>query len=254
MTLRLDINADVGEHDGPPSSSALALLDVITSANIACGWHAGDATSMRHTLVHCAALGVQVGAHPSYPDRDGFGRRVIPLTAGEVTDAVAHQLEALCALAEAERAKVTHVKPHGALYNVACVDAAVADAVVRGVTLVGCATALYAPGDSELAASARAAGLRVVAEGFLDRAYEDDGRLTPREVPGAVLHDADAARARAVAWARTGQVVARSGRTLRLPLETLCVHGDTPDAVTIASRVREGLEASGVSVRPALAP
>jgi UPF0271 protein len=254
MTLRLDLNADVGEHDGPPSPSALALLGVITSANIACGWHAGDATSMRHTLAHCAALGVQVGAHPSYPDRDGFGRRVVPLTPSEVTDAVAHQIEALCALADAEHARVAHVKPHGALYNVACVDAAVADAVVRGVTLVGCATAIYAPGASALAVSARTAGLRVVPEGFLDRAYEDDGRLTPREVAGAVLHDADAARTRAIAWAHSGQVVARSGRTLRLALETLCVHGDTPDAATIASRVRDGLEASGVAVRPALAP
>lgn len=254
MTPRLDLNADVGEHDGPPPASALALLHVITSANIACGWHAGDATSMRHTLAHCAVLGVQVGAHPSYPDRDGFGRRVVPLTPGEVADAVAHQVQALCAVADAEHARVAHVKPHGALYNVACVDPAVADAVVRGVTLVGCAVAMYAPGASALAASARAAGLRVVAEGFLDRAYDDDGRLTPREVPGAVLHDAEAARARAIAWARTGQVVTRTGRSLSLALETLCVHGDTPDAAVIASRVREGLEASGVAVRPSLAP
>lgn len=254
MTLRLDLNADVGEHDGPPSSNTIALLEVVTSANIACGWHAGDAASMRHTLAHCAVLGVQAGAHPSYPDREGFGRRFVPLTPGEISDAVAHQLHALCALADAEQTRVAHVKPHGALYHAACGDAAVADAVVRGVTLVGRALAVYAPGASALAASARAAGLRVIAEGFLDRAYEDDGRLTPREVEGAVLHDVAAACARAFAWVQTGQVVARSGRPLRLDLQTLCVHGDTPDAPTIASRVRLGLEARGVAVRPALAP
>ena len=253
MTSRLDLNADVGEHDGPPPAGTLALLQVITSANIACGWHAGDPTSMRHTLAHCAILGVQVGAHPSYPDRDGFGRRIVPLTPAEVTEAVAHQLQALCALADAEHVEVAHVKPHGALYNVACVDRVVADAVVRGVRMVGCAMTLYAPGASVLAASALEAGLRVVSEGFLDRAYEDDGQLTPREVPGAVLHDAEAARTRAVTWARTGRVVARSGRLLTLPIETLCVHGDTPDAAVIASRVREGLEAGGVVVRPSLA-
>lgn len=252
MTPCLDLNADVGEHDGPPPASALALLRVVTSANIACGWHAGDATSMRHTVAQCAALGVQIGAHPSYPDRDGFGRRVVPMTLDEIADAVARQVQALCAIADVEHAAVAHVKPHGALYNVACTDVPVADAIVRGVRLVDCAVALYAPGRSALAASARAAGLRVVAEGFLDRAYEDDGRLTPREMPGAVLHDADAARARAIAWARTGQVTTRSGRALTLPLETLCVHGDTPDALTIAASVRAALVEVGVDVRAAV--
>ena len=254
MTPRLDLNADVGEHDGPPPPAALALLRLVTSANIACGWHAGDATSMRRTVAECATLGVQIGAHPSYPDREGFGRRILPLTPHEIADAVTHQVQALCAIADAEHARVAHAKPHGALYNLACVDAVVAAAVVRGVRAVGCVSALYAPHGSALAVAAHEAGLRVVAEGFLDRAYEDDGRLTPRDVPGAVLDDADEARRRAVHWARSGQVVARSGRCLTLPLETLCVHGDTADAARLVAAVREGLEAAGVAVRPALAP
>ena len=254
MTPRLDLNADVGEHDGAPPPSALALLRVLTSASVACGWHAGDLTSMRLTIAAAAAAGVQVGAHPSYPDREGFGRRVLPMSTGEVTDAVARQVHALCDVALAEGTRVRHVKPHGALYNVAWRDRGIADAVAAGITRVDRSLALYAPYGSALWAAGDAAGLRVLAEGFLDRTYEDDGTLTPRDVPGAVIHDPDAARLRAVTWARTGRVETRTGLVLALPLETLCVHGDTPDAATIAARVREGLEAAGVRLLPALDP
>lgn len=254
MTSRVDLNADVGEHDGPPPPSALLLLHAVTSANIACGAHAGDDAAMRATVAHAAALRVQIGAHPSYPDRAGFGRRALPLTTIEVTDTVAAQVHALCDVASAEHARVRHVKPHGALYNVACRDVGVADAIVAGITRVDRGLALYAPHGSALWSAGTSAGLRVVAEGFLDRAYEDDGTLTPRQVPGAVLHDADEARRRAEAWLRTGQVRTRTGTLLTLPLETLCVHGDTPDAAAIAVGVRNALEAAGVRLVPALDP
>jgi UPF0271 protein len=252
VTLRLDLNADVGEHEGAPPPSAIALLRVLTSASVACGGHAGDATSMRLTVAEAAACGVQVGAHPSYPDRAGFGRRALAIPPAEVSDAVARQVHALCAVALAERTCVRHVKPHGALYNVACRDRTIADAITAGIVSVDRSLALYAPHGSALWAAGVAAGVRVVAEGFLDRAYEDDGTLTPREVPGAVLDDPETARLRALHWVRTGRVRSRTGLELAMPLETLCVHGDTPDAAIIAARVREGLEAAGISLRPSL--
>ena len=254
MTRRLDLNADVGEHDGVPPASAIALLRILTSASVACGWHAGDPTSMRRTVAEAASRGVQVGAHPSYPDRVGFGRRVLAIPPVDVTDAVARQVDALCVVALAEGACVRHVKPHGALYNVACRDRTIADAVIAGIVGVDRSLALYAPHGSALWAAGAAAGVRVVAEGFLDRAYEDDGTLTPRDVPGAVLADPVAARLRALQWARTGRVQTRTGLELTVPLETLCVHGDTPDAAIIAARVREGLEAAGICLLPSLHP
>ena len=253
MTARLDLNADVGEHDGPPSASDLALLRLLTSASIACGAHAGDAASMRATALACAALGVQIGAHPSYPDREGFGRRAMTMTPAAIADTVARQVSDLQAIALSEGLTLRHVKPHGALYNTASRDAREARAVVEGIARVDRTLALYAPCGSRLWEAGREAGLRVVAEGFLDRAYEDDGSLTSRQVAGAVIHDAEAACDRAIEWARTGHVRTRTGRLLALPLETLCVHGDTPDAALIAARVRAGLEAAGVRLLPSLA-
>jgi len=254
VTSRLDLNADLGEHNGPPPAPARALLRIVTSANIACGAHAGDVESMRLVVVEAATLGVQIGAHPSFPDRDGFGRRVMPMTMAAISTTVAEQVSELGTVASREGATMRHVKPHGALYNLASRDRAVADAVVIGVTRADASLALYAPAGSALAAAGLAAGLRVVSEGFLDRAYEDDGALTPREVPGAVLHDPEVACARATAWVETGFVRTRTGHMLALPLETLCVHGDTPDAVAIATRVRAALADAGVRVVPSLRP
>jgi UPF0271 protein len=254
VSARLDLNADLGEHDGPPPAAALALLHLVTSASIACGAHAGDDRSMRLVTAEAAALGVQIGAHPSYPDREGFGRRAMQLTAADVTEAVARQVHALCSHAAASGAIVRHVKPHGALYNRAAHDRLLADAVVAGITQVDASLALYAPPGSELASAGSAAQLRVVAEGFLDRAYEDDGSLTPRDVAGAVLHAPELACARAVEWVNHGRVRTRTGRFLRRPLETLCVHGDTPDALAIATRVRAALTAAGVRIVAPLLP
>ena len=252
MSLRLDLNADVGEHDGPPPAAARALLRVITSANIACGWHAGDPVSMRQTVEAASVLGVQIGAHPSYPDRDGFGRRSMILSPQEIADAVTHQVRALALIASDERTRVAHVKPHGALYNAAWQDADVAAAIVAGIVAVDRGLALYAPHASALAAAGLEVGLRVVAEGFADRNYEDDGTLTPRGHVSAVIHEPHAVGARAVSWLHTGVVAARSGRPLQMPVETLCVHGDTPGAAVIAEHLRASLVAAGVGVRPAL--
>lgn len=254
MTPRLDLNADLGEHDGPPPEAARALLRLVTSANIACGTHAGDDRSMRLVSAEAAALGVQVGAHPAFPDRAGFGRRVMAMRPAEVTDTVARQIHALSANAMAEGVAVRHVKPHGALYTLAFRDRATADAIADAVVLADASLALYAPGGSALAAAGAAACLRVVAEGFLDRAYEDDGALTPREVPGAVLDDPDAACARALAWAATGTVRTRTGSAVALPLESLCIHGDSPAALAIATRVRAALASAGVRLIASLAP
>lgn len=252
MTLRLDLNADVGEHDGPPSPDARALLHVISSANIACGSHAGDPISMRDTIAAAAALGVQIGAHPSFPDREGFGRRVLTLQPRDISDAVAQQVRTLAVIALAEGARLRHVKPHGALYNVAWHDGAVADAIVAGILGVDESLALYAPPGSALAAAGRSAGLTVVAEGFADRNYEDDARLTPRDQPGAVIDVVEEVCRRALAWARTGEVASRTGKPLPLSIDTLCVHGDTPNAALIAAGVRRALQAAGVAVRPSL--
>ena len=254
MVLRLDLNADVGEHDGPPPPSAIALLRVLTSASVACGGHAGDPTSMRLIVAEASALGVQVGAHPSYPDRDGFGRRALPLTPLAITDAVTAQVHALCEVADAQGASVRHVKPHGALYTDACRDRTVADAVVAGVLHAGAWLAVYAPQGSALWESAGRHGLRTIAEGFLDRAYEPDGALTPRSLPGAVIDDVSTVRRRAVEWARTGCVAVRGGGRLHLPVSTLCVHSDTPGALALACAVRDDLEAAGVRLLPSLRP
>ena len=254
MMLRLDLNADVGEHDGPPPPAARALLRVITSANIACGSHAGNDISMRETIAEATALGVQIGAHPSFPDREGFGRRVLAMPPREISDAVAHQVQTLAAIARAERTHLRHVKPHGALYNTAWHDATVADAIVAGMLDADGSLALYAPPGSALAAAGRTAKLTVVAEGFADRGYDDDGRLVPRGRPGAVIEAAGEVGRRVLEWARTGQIVAQSGRPLRLSIDTLCVHGDTPDAAHIAAGLRDLLLAAGVRLRPSLGP
>ncbi len=246
MISRLDINADLGEFDGPPDEAALALLRVVTSVNVACGGHAGDEDSMRGTIADAVRRGVTIGAHPSYPDRDGFGRHAMAMSTGAIAACVAEQVRVLCDCAGREGGVVRHVKPHGALYNVAWRDSDVAAAIVAGIDSVDPTLALYAPHGSALAGAA--ASHRVIYEGFLDRAYEDDGTLVPRGVPGAVLHDAEVACARAVDWARTGVVTARTGRALALPIETLCVHGDTSGALALATRTRAALDAAGVHV------
>jgi UPF0271 protein len=246
----IDLNADAGESFGRYTlGDDEALMRLVTSVSVACGWHAGDPGVIRQTLALARAAGVSVGAHPSYPDLQGFGRRAMAMAPRELTDAVIYQVAAVAGLAAAEGVRVRHVKPHGALYNTASRDPAQARAIVAGIRSVDPHLLVYAPPGSCLAAAAEEAGLAVVAEGFADRAYEDDGGLAPRHLPGSVLTDPEAVAARAVTWARSGQVATRAGANLTLPVRTLCVHGDTTGAALLAARLRQALEEAGVRVR-----
>ncbi len=247
----IDLNADVGESYGAWVMGADAdLMPLITSANVACGAHAGDPLTMWRTVALAKRRGVAVGAHPGYPDRDGFGRRDLPMTPLELEASLLAQMGALSAIAGGLGIQLTHVKPHGALYNRAAADielaAVVAGAVARlpkRLTLVGLA-------GSALIDAALAAGLPVADEAFADRAYEPDGSLRPRNLPGAVHTDPTLAAAQAVSIARDGRVRAHDGSTLDIRADTICIHGDTPGAAAIARAVREALEAAGIEVRP----
>jgi UPF0271 protein len=247
----VDLNADLGEGFGVwRLGDDEALLDVITSANMACGFHAGDPSTMRRVCAAAADRGVSVGAQVGYRDLAGFGRRRIDYDSGELRDDVLYQMGALEAFCRAAGSRVRYVKPHGALYNTAAVDAGQAGAVVAAVTDYDRELPVLCQPGSVLAELAAADGLTVVAEGFADRAYRADGRLVSRSRPGAVLHDPDAVVERAVRMAVAGEVVAEDGSVVPNPVASICVHGDTPGAVELARRVRDGLVAAGLDVRP----
>jgi UPF0271 protein len=226
----LDLNADLGEggrHDAE-------LLALVTSANIACGGHAGDAPTMRRTVGLALAAGVAIGAHPGYEDRENFGRRAMTLPLGEVTALVRRQVESLASIAAGMGAALRHVKPHGALYNQSVRDADLAAAIVRGVAGISTDLHLFALPGSALAGAGRAAGLTVRLEGFADRRYRDDGSLMPRGEPGAIILDLEPAVSQALALAASGRV------------QTLCIHGDGPLAVEMLRAIRPALAAAGV--------
>ncbi len=246
----MDLNSDLGESFGAWSlGDDAAMLEVVSSANVACGFHAGDATTARGVCRLAAARAVAVGAHVGYRDLAGFGRRFVDVDPGTLADEVLYQIGALQAIARAEGTRVSYVKPHGALYNAIVHHEAQARAVVAGVVAAGDELAVLGlPGSAFLRVAAER-GLRTVAEGFADRAYLPDGTLVPRSQPGAVLHDAAAIAARAVRMAE-GEVVAIDGSTIPLDVASLCVHGDTPGAVAIARRVRAALDAASVAVVP----
>ncbi|MES2924037.1 MAG: 5-oxoprolinase subunit PxpA [Verrucomicrobiota bacterium] len=232
----IDLNADLGEggmHDA-------ALLELVSSANIACGGHAGDEETMRRSIELALESGVAIGAHPGYEDREHFGRLAMVLPLEQVTDLVRRQVEALASLAKEAGARLHHVKPHGALYNQASRDPLLAAAVVAGITRVSAGLTLYALPASALAEAGRAAGLTVCAEGFADRRYRLDGSLMPRGEPGAVIKDVDAAVAQALELASSGRV------------ETLCVHGDGVTAVAILRALRDKLGEAHLTVRQQL--
>jgi UPF0271 protein len=240
----MDLNSDLGEGFGVWTlGDDDALLGVVTSANVACGFHAGDPTTMRKVCATAVSRGVKIGAQVSYRDLAGFGRRRIDVPPAELADEIRYQIGALSAFGP-----VVYVKPHGALYNTAAVDPSHASAIVAGV---GSLPILCQPG-SVLASLASDAGLRVVAEGFVDRAYLPDGRLVPRSQPGAVLHDVSLVVARSVRMAVEGVVEAVDGSVIPMPVESLCVHGDTPGAVAMATAVRDALSSAGVPVSPFL--
>jgi UPF0271 protein len=221
----------------------------ITSANIAAGFHAGDPSVLRDTIRRARERGVAIGAHPGFPDLAGFGRREMRLAPKEAEDLVLYQVAAVAGMASAEGARLHHVKPHGALYNLAARDAALSSAIVRAVAAFDRSLILYALPGSELVKAALGAGLRVAPEGFADRAYEADGSLVSRHKAGAVIDDPQVALTRAVRLIKERSVVAADGTVLNLAVETVCVHGDTPGAAALAAHLRAGLEAVGITIR-----
>ena len=246
----IDLNADLGEGFGIwRLGDDDALLDVITSANVACGFHAGDPITMRRVCAAAAARGVAVGAQVGYRDLAGFGRRRIDVNREELAADVLYQLGALDACAKAAGIRVSYVKPHGALYNTAVDDPAQASAVAEAVAAYDVGLPLLALPSSALADAAAAAGLPFVAEAFADRAYLATGRLLPRSEPDAVLHDPEVVTARALDIAVHSRVRAADGTLLQLEARSLCLHGDTPGAVQLATATRQRLAAAGVTVR-----
>jgi UPF0271 protein len=244
----VDLNADVGEGVGADEGDD-ALLDVVTSASVACGVHAGDAATMRRSVEAASRRGVVVGAHPSYPDREGFGRRPMDQTPSQVTEEILAQVTALDAVARRSSTRVRYVKPHGALYHRMADDEAIARAVARACIEAG-DLVLLAPAGSSAVAVAESAGVRVATEAFADRAYDPEGRLVLRTIPGAVLTDpVDVAR-RAVGIAVEHRLRAVDGTTINVTASSICVHGDTPGADIVARAVRRALEGAGVAVAP----
>jgi UPF0271 protein len=247
--LTVDLNADVGESFGPFAIGHDAgLMTSITSANVAAGFHGGDPSVLRATIRLAREHGVEVGAHPGFPDLSGFGRRNMQLSMREAEDLVLYQIAAVAGVAAAEGVSLRHVKPHGALYNMAARDRALADAVVRAVRAVDARLVVVGLSGSLLVAAALEAGLRAASEAFSDRGYLANGALAPRDVPGGVISDPALVARRAVAMVRDRQVTALDGATVALDVDTLCVHGDTPGAARLAAEVRRGLEAANIVV------
>lgn len=250
-TPTIDLNADLGEGFGAwPAPADAELFPLISSASVACGFHAGDPGRMRDSAALAARHSVVVGAHPGYPDLLGFGRRDLSATAREVADYVAYQTGAMMACAGAAGARVRYVKPHGALYNRAVRDPEIARAIAEGIRAADPGLALLGLAGSPLMAAARDTGLRGVPEAFLDRGYQRDGSLVPRGAPGALLDDPEAAAARAVRIVREGAVDAADGTVLRVQAESLCVHGDGARAVAVLRAVRTRLALEGITVAP----
>jgi 5-oxoprolinase (ATP-hydrolysing) subunit A len=245
----IDLNSDLGESFGPwKMGQDEALMPSITSANVACGFHAGDPTVMRQTIALAKRHGVAVGAHPGFPDLAGFGRREMQLNTSEVEDLVLYQLAAIAGVASAEGVRLQHVKAHGALYNMAARDATLARAIARAVAAFDRSLILFGLAHSLLIREAEQAGLRAAAEIFADRTYEPDGSLTSRRIAGSVIHDPADVVERAVEMVTTREVTARDGSRIALEAHTLCLHGDTPGAADLARQVRTALEAADVRV------
>lgn len=250
----MDINSDLGESYGAwRMGDDDAMLAIVTSANVACGFHAGDPAGILQTLKAAAAHGVAVGAHVAYPDLVGFGRRNMDPTSAELVADVIYQIGALQGLARAAGTRVRYVKPHGALYNTIAHDERQAGDVIAAMQAADPQLTLLALAGSPLVERARARGLAVVAEAFADRAYNDDGSLVSRRLPGAVLHDPDAVAERMLQWVERGELPSISGRPVRIEADSICVHGDSPGAVEMARRIRARLAAAGVPLAPFVA-
>jgi UPF0271 protein len=246
----IDLNSDVGESFGRwELGDDSAMFRSVSSANVACGFHAGDPSVLRATCAAAAASGVRIGAHPGYRDLANFGRRFLDVDPVQLTDEIVYQIGALQAIAKAAGTAVEYVKPHGALGNAIVHHAGHAQAVVDAVKAVDPSLPILAMPNSEVLARADAAGLRGVPESFADRAYTGDGRLASRSLPGAVLHDADEVAERVVRMVTEGKITTLDGTDIDVSPESICVHGDTAGAVTMAFRVREALESAGITIK-----
>jgi UPF0271 protein len=250
MGKTIDLNCDMGESFGAWTMGRdEAILELVTSANIACGFHAGDPATMMHTVRCAAAKGVALGAHPSLPDLQGFGRRTMSITPEETRGLVLYQVGALEAFARVEGARLRHVKPHGALYNMAAKDRGLADAIAGAARDFDPSLILVGLSGSESIKAGRDIDLRCASEVFADRGYEADGSLSPRSGPGAMITDEEFAVARVLRMVLEGRVESRTGVDVALKADTVCIHGDQPDALGFARRLRRALEDAGVEVR-----
>jgi len=253
--MYIDLNADMGEGFGAYKiGHDEELLGIVTSASVACGLHAGDATIMHGLAVRAKECGVGLGAHPGFNDLWGFGRRTIAMDARDLEYLAAYQIGALQALAAYSGAPLRHVKPHGALYNMAAQDEDYASAIARAVKTVDAALILVGLPGSEMQKAAEKFGLAFAREGFCDRLYKDRRSLIPRSVAGSVIGDPAAAATQALRLARDNEIVSASGERLKLQVDTLCVHGDEPSAVSVARAVRDALEGAAIALAPMLQP
>ena len=251
MNRKIDINSDLGESFGAYTIGAdEQVLAQITSANIACGWHAGDPLVMEHTVRLAKKQAAAVGAHPGFPDLMGFGRRNMNVSTAEAAAYVKYQTGALAAFIRAAGMKMQHVKLHGAFYNMAAKDSELAKAVCEAVAQVDESLILLGPSGSCLISAARECGLRVACEVFADRAYQEDGSLMPRTMPGSVIRDENEALERVLRMVEEGTVVSASGAVIPLEVQSVCVHGDNPKALEFAGRIRRELESRGITVAP----
>lgn len=246
----IDLNADLGEHEGDRYGHDESILDHVTSASIACGGHAGSRKVMSRTVAAARDRGVAVGAHPGYPDREGFGRRHLALTHREIGESVRRQIELLAECCASAEVRLRYVKLHGALYNRAATDAELAGSLAECIASINPALAVLAPARSAMETQAIEAGLVVAREGFIDRAYLPTGALVPRSSEGAIMNDPEAAADRAVSMARDGRVRAIDGIWIDVSPASLCVHGDSPDALLLIQLARKRLEESGFSIEP----
>jgi UPF0271 protein len=249
--MRIDLNCDMGESFGAwRMGDDAAILEHVTSANIACGFHAGDPGTMRATVKAALARGVAIGAHPSFPDLQGFGRRPMTLMPEEVYDLCVYQIGALAAFARAAGGRLHHVKAHGALSNMAVREYALAEAITQAARDVDPDLISYAQAGTELVRAAERIGLPFASEVFADRSYQDDGQLTPRSRPGAMIENVEVSIAQVLRMVRGGKVRSVSGADVAVRADTVCVHGDEPHALDFVRRLREALEREGVTVAP----
>ena len=249
--MTIDLNGDMGESFGAYRiGEDEELVKYVTSANIACGFHAGDPAVKRRTVKLCLEHGVEIGAHPGLPDLIGFGRRGMQITPEEAYELMLYQVGALQGFVRAEGGVMRHVKPHGALYNMAAVQRPLARAIAEAIYRLDPELVLFGLAGSELIRAAEAIGLQVASEAFADRTYRLDGTLTPRSEPGAVIHDAQQAVEQTIRLIREGIVRTRQGEEVSLAADTLCIHGDGPEALALASLIKARLLQEGVAVRP----